>query len=207
MECQPEPSGAHERQRGEARAAFLGAFRAALEELFSARVAAARIERIVERAGGVLGAFSVHLTAKDRALQALTDRTEALIADSLVLRDDAPLAEALHTIFEQTKSAMHAVQGEVRRELIAAQLRRPRRASALPSPLHARLAQVIAHAQQRRLVRADLDALDVSRTLLASMFGAVALSADDETASSSLSLLIELALHGALLDRAPTEHE
>ncbi|MBI1949473.1 MAG: TetR/AcrR family transcriptional regulator [Deltaproteobacteria bacterium] len=195
MVSEREPPGARERQRRETREAL---FQAAIEEFFSSGVAAARIERIVDRVGVARGTFYFHFPTKDHVLHELTDRTEAMIADSIVLRDDAPLAEALHTIFEQMCGALQAVQGDVRRELIAAQIRRPQRPGAPPAPLHQRLAQAILHAQRQGLARPELDAYEASRTLLASMFGAIALAADDHAASSSLSTLTEIALHGVL---------
>jgi AcrR family transcriptional regulator len=196
-----------ERQRQQTRETI---FQAALEEFFSAGVAAARIECIVKKAGVARGTFYFHFPTKDHVLFELSDRTEHLIADSLILTDDAPLSETLRTVFEHMKNAMQAVQGDVRRELIAAQIRRPRQTNAL-SPLHARLATAVERAKKNGAVRHGLDSFEVARTLLASMFGTVALSPTDEAAGTALSTLIDLVMHGMLVDvavasgKVPTE--
>ncbi len=179
---------------------------AALEEFFSEGVAAARIERIVERARVARGTFYFHFPTKDHVLFELIDRTEHLIADSIVLDDAAPLAEALRTIFEHMRGALQAVQGDVRRELISAQIRRQPQPGAPVSPLHARLAKAIERAQQHAAARAELDAVETARMLLASMFGVIALAPDDDTAATSLATLIEVALRGLVIAQADDAH-
>jgi AcrR family transcriptional regulator len=186
-----EPESIRARRRRETREAI---FVAALEEYFAEGVAAARIERIVEKAGVARGTFYFHFPTKDHVLWELTDRNEGAIVDSTDLGDDAPLADVLRATFACIRTAMHAVTGPLRRELLAAQMRRPHAKE--PTPLLAALAAAVSRAQRRGEVRADVAPLDVAATLLTAAFGTIALAPDDDAAGASLSLLVDMALRG-----------
>src|SRR5688572_5294405 len=134
-----------DRKRRETREAV---FVAAIEEFFTTGVAAARIERIVEKAGVARGTFYFHFPTKDHVLFELTDRNEAVIAASVDIADDAHLGEVLRATFEGVRNAMQAVHGDLRRELLAAQMRRPPGEQAV-TPLLVKLASAVERGQDR----------------------------------------------------------
>jgi TetR/AcrR family transcriptional regulator, repressor for uid operon len=175
-------------------------FLAALEEFFAVGVAEARIDRIVEKAGVARGTFYFHFPTKEHVLYELTDRTEAMIAESIDVAENAPLGDVIRATFNQIRGSMQAISGELRRELLAAQMRRPQ--DVAPTPMLIRLSRAVDEAKRIGAVRAELNSLDVARTLLTGAFGAIALAPNDDAASTALELLADIALRGVVVEGA-----
>jgi len=171
-------------------------FEAAVEEFLAVGFAAARIERIVEKAGVARGTFYFHFSTKDHVLFELTDRMGVMIAEGLDLPDDAPLEDVLRLTFAVVRGSDESLDPGLQRELLAAQLRRPPQPGT--PPLQRKLADALARAQARGEVRAELDAAELAHTLLTSIFGAIALSHTEPDPGRALEVLLDTFLHGTL---------
>jgi AcrR family transcriptional regulator len=175
-------------------------YEAAIEEIVERGFAAARIDRIVEAVGVARGTFYFHFPTKDHVLYELTDRMEVMVAEGLELPEDAPLADILQRVSSVMRGPRDGMDKELQRELLAAQLRRPDRATT--PPLLAKLAAAIERAQARGEVRAELDPEEVGLSLLTSIFGAIALLHHEPDQSRPMHVLTDIFLRGVLTDEA-----
>ena len=171
-------------------------FDVAVEEFLEVGFADARIGRIVERAGVARGTFYFHFPTKDHVLYELSDRMERMVAEGLELPADAPFDQVLRLTFDVLRGSDAFIAPELQRELLAAQLRRAHDASR--SPLSQKLGTALTHAQARGEVRVDIDADDLATTLLASVFGTLALSLNDADPGRALDVLLDTLLLGTL---------
>lgn len=180
MTSQIEPSDRptqRERQRAETRERL---FQAAIEEFRRAGVAGARIERIAKAVGVVRGTFYFHFPTKEHVLEELQLRSQERIMEKLdELNPDVDgVPELLAAIVRGLESAGDLISdGELLRDTLALYVRHPMAEGTPgdePRPIAEQAEAVVAGAQARGHIRADIAPDDAVALIMTSMFGVFA---------------------------------
>jgi len=163
-----------ERQRAETRERL---FQAALTEFRRAGVAGARIERIASAVGVVRGTFYFHFPTKDHVLQELQLRSQERIMDHLQKLDPERdgVDELLQAIVDGLEDGAEVVNdGALLRDTLALYVRHPIEPGMgddEPRPLLEMAATVLAAAQKRGEMRADLSPEGAVAVIFSGIFG------------------------------------
>lgn len=193
METAAAPLGTRQRQRVATRERL---FRAALDEIRRAGVAAAQVDRVVAAAGVSRGSFYFHFPAREDVLLEWERRREADILAGLAAGagDERPLRDALLEVVRFLVALVGSADAPLLLETLAIHVRRA--VDPQDYPLLGEIERRFAAAIGRGELRRGLDARRAAVLFLSNLFGFLVMRTTSRRPYPSPELLVDVFLSG-----------
>jgi AcrR family transcriptional regulator len=193
---QPPPLPTRTRQRLDTRKRILAV---ALAEIADVGFAAARIEHIARKAGVTRPTIYAHFPTKEDFLRELETRTQETALREIRKRlGDGGGPDFVHRLVDAVFDLLDAGDPVLLREVFALIIREPEKADWIGNPLFGFLTERFSDAQRHGDVSDTLPAPELTRVVMTSFFGFLAVESDPSSdRRRAAHLMVDLLLRGA----------